>query len=227
MGAFCLPFQYSGNQESQAIFAAYVDSSAKFGLSQDQMTFDPQKYGPAVASLLEMPVAESLGPGEENIAARPQLNALTVDSLLAGKPLANNDMAQASLAGLWLRHNFLDASHRISQDIDTTTGSFWHGIMHRREPDFSNSKYWFRRVGNHPAFADLCTAAQQLATDSPAVSPAAEFLSTQSQWDPYAFVDLCEQALRGKSPDAELCLAVQRAEWEILFDYCYESAAGN
>ena len=56
-------------------------------------------------------------------------------------------MAAACLAGLWLHHNFLDESHTLSQDIDTTTGSYWHAIMHRREGDYGNAKYWLHRVG--------------------------------------------------------------------------------
>src|SRR5438874_740571 len=71
----------------------------------------------------------------------------------------DQDMAAACLAGLWLYHDFLDEAHRISQELDTTTGSYWHGLVHRREPDFSNAKYWFRRVGDHAIFPALQAAA--------------------------------------------------------------------
>lgn len=58
-------------------------------------------------------------------------------------------------AALWLLAGDLDRSHQISQSIETPSGSYWHGIMHRREGDFSNSKYWFRRAGNHPTYRVL------------------------------------------------------------------------
>ena len=78
---------------------------------------------------------------------RAALAALAPESLVAPRKLADRDMARACLCGLWLAHNYLDESHRISQEIENPTGSFWHAIMHRREGDYSNSKYWFRRVG--------------------------------------------------------------------------------
>ncbi|MCA9128548.1 MAG: hypothetical protein KDB22_15780 [Planctomycetales bacterium] len=53
------------------------------------------------------------------------------------------------LAGLWLLAGDLDRSHAISQGIKTPDGSYLHGIMHRREGDFSNAKYWFRNAGTH------------------------------------------------------------------------------
>ena len=141
-------------------------------------------------------------------------------------------MAQACIAGLWLRHDFLDESHRISQDLDNPSGSYWHGIMHRREPDFANAKYWFRRVGPHRVFEPLCVDARDMALDAIAVDAGvakwAEFLIAQPPlWDPFKFVDLCEQALHGRKALRDLCMRIQQREWELLFDSCLIEAIAS
>src|SRR5688500_4990238 len=80
-----------------------------------------------------------LGPGSPNLGMQAQLHQVQ-------RELPTGDFASACMAGLWLYHDFLDESHAISQDLHTVEGSYWHAIMHRREPDAWNSKYWFRRV---------------------------------------------------------------------------------
>ena len=182
--------------------------------------FNPQTYPAAVAALVEGNRLNSLGPGTPGVDSRQALAALDVDTLLGPRSLADRSMARSCLAGLWLLHDFLDESHRISQEIETPTGSYWHGIMHRREPDYENSKYWFRRVGEHPTFAALGEAAHELAAES---GEAGKPLGASETWDPFHFVDLCRQAHRG-GPLESLCQRIQRVEWELLFDHSYRHA---
>jgi hypothetical protein len=179
-------------------------------------------YSSRIAELLAEERLNPLDAGTPNEAARPALAALTVRAAFAPLAVRDEDMARACLAGLWLYHDFLDESHRTSQEIETTTGSYWHGLMHRREGDFGNSKYWFRRVGTHPIFEPLRQAAAELAGTER--EPAARFLATQALWDPFAFIDLCEAAVSGRDGCAELCRRIQQAEWRLLFDYCYRQA---
>ena len=188
------------------------------------MGFDANTYGDVFAELISEKRLNPLDGGTENTAVKSKLDALNVNAAFAGKKVVDQDMAESCLSGVWLYHNFLDTSHTISQAIYTETGSCWHGIMHRREPDSSNSKHWFRKVGEHEIFDDLCKKAAQIASDT---EGAPEALISQSSWDSAAFVDLCVDALEGRSGNDALCREIQQREWELLFDYSYKQAIGE
>src|SRR5574341_625052 len=176
---------------------------------------NPELYSPAFADLLQEDPLNPLGPGTPNTKIYPALAALTIEKAFAPNKIGDVDMARACLAGIWLYHDFLEESHQISQSIATTTGSYWHGIMHRREPDFSNSKYWFHRVGEHFVFTSLQQAASELAAGNTAHESTA-FLRQQKKWDPFAFIDLCEACVEQRSPAEMLCRQIQQAEWRLL-----------
>ena len=175
---------------------------------------------PEIRPLLIEDFLMDLGPGAPNLAVKPLLQELQRE---LPKKAKDRDFALACLAGLWLYHNFLDESHAISQDLDTVEGSYWHGILHRREPDYANAKYWFRRVQGHPIFAELCqeTAALAEQADLPV---GVEFLVRQKTWDSAAFVDLCEVAARRPETLERLCRQIQWCEWYLLFAFCHERA---
>lgn len=181
-------------------------------------------YNPLVAELLVNAPLNPLGPGSADRSKHALLSGLTAESVVAPHRSRDNNAALGCCAGLWLRYDFLDESHQISQDIDTPDGSYWHGIMHRREPDFGNAKYWFRRVGRHPVFSELCVEAAELAKRQATIKTTS-FLTDQSEWDPMQFTDLCENVIDSGSEVETLCREIQRREWDLLFDFCYRKAA--
>lgn len=207
--------------------------AARVTLRRAMAAFDPQAYGPVFAPLLNTVRRRALGAGRSDPSALGALKKLSTEAAFAHlrsdfnqTPAADPDMAACCIAGVWLLHDYLDESHMISQRIDTTSGSFWHAIMHRREGDFSNAKYWFRNIAGHPVFAELGEQATELAvkrTEEPLVRE----LVADGNWDPYAFVDLCQTVVRGQTAARELCLYLQQAEWELLFDHCYRTALGK
>lgn len=184
--------------------------------------FDPISFGPVFGDLLAEDQVMPLGPGSPNQALRTKLEALTPQAAFAHTSLTDPAMAHACIAAVWLYHDFLDESHRISQELHSTTGSYWHGILHRREPDYSNAKYWFRRVGRHPIFPDLAREANALAASQNL--PASAAFLRDSAWDPMAFIDLCAGAAGAQSEFAPLCRQIQQREWQLLFDFCYQAA---
>lgn len=184
------------------------------------MTFDPHQYGKAIAALIG-PEIPALDAGRPDRARLPELEAATLDHLFAHTAVRDEEMARACISGLWLYHNFLDRSHTISQSIGSQTGSFWHGIMHRREGDFGNARYWFNRVGCHPAFASLYEQVHALLAEAP---PRLQQLVEEKSWDPYLFIDMCAQADAESEP---ILRRVALCEWQVLFDYSYHHATGG
>ncbi len=65
--------------------------------------------------------------------------------------LAEVSEIPALRCAILLRLGLLDAAHQIAQEDHSNAGSYWHGIMHRAEGDYPNSKYWFARSGGLPA----------------------------------------------------------------------------
>lgn len=189
-------------------------------------SFVPRAYSPTIDRLLVPVRLNELGPGCPNKAARDQLAELSPESLCAPRAIRDRAAAAACLAGLWLYHDFLDESHALSQELATAEGSYWHGILHRREPDYGNAKYWFRRVGQHAIGRELVAAARRLAAED-TLDDGSRFLAEQTTWDHFRFVDLCEAAAGGRSATAGLCRHIQQREWFLLFDHCWRQACSE
>lgn len=139
--------------------------------------------------------------------------------------------ATSVLAGLWLLHGDADASHRQSQSIEDEgrhrCGNFWHAIMHRQEPDYGNSKYWFRRVGQHPILPELARRADELiaAEASDAARHWQVKLGLPGRWDPFAFVDWCEAAAReAEARQIHLIRRIQFVEMHLLLQASFRDA---
>lgn len=184
--------------------------------------FDPAIYGPEVARVLALggdgrrllPLTCGGCSSEE---ARAELKKTTPASLFPGA--ADPD---AAAAGLWLYFSCFEEAHQLASSCTTRECELWHAILHRQEPDSGNSAYWFRKAGPHPVFSKIAHAAARIV----AAHREAEF--RVGKWDPFAFIAFCERARRQPGTEQErAALEIQRAEWQILFDYCARRERGD
>lgn len=175
----------------------------------EDVDFQASRYGPDVARILSLqgygtrPMALVHG-GCTSEAARSELNKWKARDLF---PAARSP--EGAISGLYLYFSCFDEAHAIAQELDSAEGSFWHGILHRQEPDAANAAYWFRKVGQHAIFPALRDEARRMRFD------------TGREWNPFEFIDFCESArCRRGSDEEDIAVRVQLVEWQLLFDHC-------
>lgn len=141
----------------------------------------------------------------------------------------------ALMAGLHLRNDSLDTSHSYAQQIEyDATGAYWHGIMHRMEGDYSNSKYWFHQAGQHPAMHSIkkrvaASLQAKWNLDKVPSGRARDILQTfmeNAAWNASQFVDLIawQESQISSEATGPILERIQQIEITELFDYTLTAA---
>ncbi len=145
----------------------------------------------------EYPILREICPGTENRGPLvAKIRDLTAGELLNNQPSGGAAAVERVRGGLFYAVDALSPAHQIFQDDESDLGSYWHGMMHRREGDFGNACYWFRRAGR--------------------IEP----LGKMPGFDPVKFTERCSQQ-REPTPDL---LALQSQEWTVLISHCLSLA---
>ena len=134
--------------------------------------------------------------------------------LSGGKEIGDVKIFALVRGAMFYAADALDDGHRIFQDEPGDLGSYWHGMIHRREGDFDNARHWFRRAGRLPIFDRLHGAAANLSPN----------MAKQSSWDAYLLTGMCEQAKFGDREAIPECVKLQRVEFDGMLDYCWRQS---
>jgi hypothetical protein len=160
-----------------------------------------------------------LGPGPRaGVGAKAELREVLEAAVRRTRLTEETRQLVCALVLLW--HDHLDTAHTIAQGIENPDGSLVHAIMHRREPDYWNSKYWWRRVGKHPCFPELAKRVMEFLKAKGERDLLAKLVPS-GQWDPFAFVDACEAAanLPASAKRVQLLREIQRIEAEVALEH--------
>ena len=120
------------------------------------------------------------------------------------------------LATAFLFNDHHDAAHDLIEDLKCPEGCLIHALLHRREPDYWNARYWLRRNPNNPIYRHLTS---YLKTQPMGAAETIVFqrLTFSGVVDPIALVDECETyARKPDQPESLFVKRVQHAEFQAL-----------
>ena len=152
-----------------------------------------------------------------------RLENYSLGELFDGFAVTDSEFGNCVRSGLLLCNDAIDSSHEIVQNIGTKTGNYWHAIMHRRESDYSNAKYWFGRVGKHPIYFQLLCYAQEL-SQTEQLEEYTKILESNDEWNPAQFVDWCQAATNSEDNKKTFLEQIQLKELQLLIDFSCKNA---
>lgn len=132
-------------------------------------------------------------------------------------------------AMLWMRIGVIDIPHKIVQNGTTPLSSYLHGVVHRLEADYWNSKYWFRQVRDIRLLQSLSNSVERKLKEESLLSMASSLHIMQGNvFFPGEFVSASEMHCQQSLPDSECVAALEHigwVEWDCLWEMIYTSTA--
>lgn len=142
------------------------------------------------------------------------LSVKSIRDLASQLSLSKNSACTRVATGiLLLWHDHWDEAHALAQsDEGDPDHDFLHGMVHRREGDFGNSKYWFRSAGTHPSLTLIATRVMLLANNH----VLANKVMTDGAWNPTGFVDVVRNRTRANE---DICRTLQATEMIGFYEW--------
>ncbi|MEM1061068.1 MAG: hypothetical protein AAGJ97_01945 [Planctomycetota bacterium] len=187
--------------ERHGVFAARGDVTSTLAAAADRIAAVCDREADSDCEADPLLVGPPLVVGATRDATLPGLGAGGEGDVSVGDAIDRLDPPAFVRAGLSLVRGDLDTAHAITQAHEgNPTADYLHAIVHRREGDYGNAAYWFRRAQRHPVLAKL--AREGVATG-----------------EPFAFLDICRRHVDDGSPQERLAREAQWAELLALLTY--------
>lgn len=122
---------------------------------------------------------------------------------------------------LYLWHDYLEVSHQIAQDERSIEFNYFHAMIHRREGDFFNSRFWFRQLDDrHIVLIDLAKEVRRFLTERKELQ-LLKVLVKEDGWVPLEFLEEVMKAskMERTSSTVKLLTEIQAIEFACWFRF--------
>lgn len=158
------------------------------------------------------------------------IDATPDDKLFGVAQIKDVDMAMAIRSLLLVRCGLLSEGSMFAMMAPKAESNFICGIAERNFGHKDAAKTHFQKVKEHPVYQTLHTEAMALLQHSmdKRLTRFHGILEVHGDWEPYAFIDIYDEARAGQMSSAseETVRKIQAIEFNALFLYCYEQLMG-
>jgi uncharacterized protein YbaR (Trm112 family) len=159
-----------------------------------------------------------------------KIDELPDDQLFGVPQVSNVDMAMAIRALLFVRCGLLSEGSMFAMMAQKAEADFICGLVERNLGHKDRAKTHFQKVVTHPIYQTLHKEALALLKTSmdKRLTRFHGILELHGDWEPYAFIDVYDEALTGQMSSAseEAVRKIQAIEFNALFLYCYQQLMG-
>ncbi|MFG0250743.1 MAG: hypothetical protein ACF8OB_17800 [Phycisphaeraceae bacterium JB051] len=162
--------------------------------------------------------------------AGSKIDEMADDKLFGVPQISNVDMAMAVRSLLFVRCGLLSEGSMFAMMAPKAEADFVCGIVERNLGHKDRAKSHFHKVEEHPVYQTLHKEAMVLLKSSmdKRLTRFHGILELHGDWEPYAFIDIYDEAQTGQMSSAseETVRKIQAIEFNALFLYCYQQLMG-
>lgn len=168
-------------------------------------------------------------PSIANRAAKRALDALEDARLLGSRAVLNDGMGSTIRAMLFLWNGWAGDCAMCAQSAPASEKAYIAGLCERHLAHPDNAKRCFQQLATHPIFGTLGSIVSGFSSADLSVRRFIDIVKQGGTWEPFAFIDLVEQAAAGaiSNTGVEQVCQIQCHEFAVLLSHCFQLATGE